>query len=262
MRELERDHTKATPLTPPALPEPLAIVGAGRAGNSIARAAADAGLDVRLGGRGFDPEDAAIILLCVPDEAIREACENVADRLAPSALVGHASGAGSLDLLDAARSGEHGTFSLHPLQTIPGPDTDLAGASAAISGSSADTLGTARVLAERLGLRPFEVPADGRAAYHAAASMASNFLVALEESAAALMARAGVDAPREALAPLVMRTAANWVDAGPSALTGPIARGDLGTVERHRQALRERAPELEALYEVLAERTRALGAAA
>ncbi len=61
---------------------------------------------------------------------------------------------------------------------------------------------------------PFELPEDGRAAYHAAASMASNFLIALEESAAELLAAAGVENPREVLAPLVLRTAANWADAG------------------------------------------------
>jgi predicted short-subunit dehydrogenase-like oxidoreductase (DUF2520 family) len=86
--------------------------------------------------------------------------------------------------------------------------------------------------------------------------MASNLLVALEESAAGVLESIGLDEPRELLAPLVLRTAANWADRGAAALTGPIARGDEATVARHLEALRERAPELVPLYEALAQRTR------
>jgi predicted short-subunit dehydrogenase-like oxidoreductase (DUF2520 family) len=88
--------------------------------------------------------------------------------------------------------------------------------------------------------------------------MASNFLVALEESAADLLGRAGVEDARELLAPLVLRTATNWAERGGEALTGPIARGDEETVARHLEAIRELAPELEGLYEALAARTREL----
>jgi predicted short-subunit dehydrogenase-like oxidoreductase (DUF2520 family) len=111
-------------------------------------------------------------------------------------------------------------------------------------------------LAEALGMRPFEVPAEARAAYHAAASMASNFLVALEASATRLLADAGIDDARELLAPLVLRTAANWAEAGEAALTGPIARGDEATVAGHLEAIEATSPELLALYEALARRTR------
>ena len=109
-------------------------------------------------------------------------------------------------------------------------------------------------LAGRLGMRPFEVPEDRRAAYHAAASIASNLLVALEESSVELLDRIGIEDPHELLAPLVLRTAANWAERGPEALTGPIARGDAATVARHLAALREIAPELLPLYEALADR--------
>ncbi len=108
-------------------------------------------------------------------------------------------------------------------------------------------------------MTPFTVPEHSRVAYHAAASIASNFLIALQESAAELLESAGIEDARELLAPLVLQTAANWAERGPDALTGPIARGDAATVERHRAALREQAPELLALYDVMAERTRALG---
>jgi len=107
-------------------------------------------------------------------------------------------------------------------------------------------------------MRPFGVPEEARAAYHAAASIASNLFVALEESAAELLERAGVEDSRELLAPLVLRTAANWAERGPGALTGPIARGDTDTVERHMAALRETAPDLLPVYEALAERAREL----
>jgi predicted short-subunit dehydrogenase-like oxidoreductase (DUF2520 family) len=105
-------------------------------------------------------------------------------------------------------------------------------------------------------MRPFTVPEEHRAAYHAAAAMASNFLVALEESAGELLSRAGVEEARELLAPLVLRTAANWAEDGADALTGPIARGDEATVARHREAIAELAPELAPMYVALAERTR------
>ena len=74
------------------------------------------------------------------------------------------------------------------------------------------------------------------------------------------MEAAGVQDAREVLAPLVLRSAANWADAGAEALTGPIARGDEATVTLHLEALATMTPELRPLYEALAERTRALGA--
>jgi predicted short-subunit dehydrogenase-like oxidoreductase (DUF2520 family) len=101
-------------------------------------------------------------------------------------------------------------------------------------------------------MRPFEVPEESRATYHAAASIASNLLVALQEAATDLLERAGVADARELLTPLVLRTAANWSERGPAALTGPIVRGDRETVERHRAAIAESAPELIPLYEALA----------
>ena len=258
MRELERDHTdNAT--SEPALAGRVAVVGAGRAGGSIASAARAAGMEVQVGSRELDPAGASIVLLCVPDDAIREACEAAAPSLGPGTFVGHASGATGLDALSSAADAGCETFSLHPLQTIPTGQTDLSGAPCAASASSPQALAVARGLAVRLGMRPFDVPEEGRAAYHAAASMASNFLIALEESAAQLMKSAGVAEPRDVLAPLVLRTAANWADAGASALTGPIARGDEKTVALHLEALADRAPGLRPLYEALAERTRELG---
>jgi predicted short-subunit dehydrogenase-like oxidoreductase (DUF2520 family) len=265
MRELERDQpTESATATPggglPELP-PLAIVGAGRVGRSLAGAARRAGLDATLASREDALAvcgDACAALLCVPDDAIAEAAAVVADAVPPLELVGHTSGVSGLDVLAPAAAAGAATFSLHPLQTIPDGRTDFTGCPGAISGSGPAAVRFARTLADRLGMRPFEVAEEDRGAYHAAASIASNFLVALQESAAELLGATGAENARELLSPLVLRTAAIWSERGADALTGPIARGDEETVARHLEALRERAPELLAVYEALAERTRAL----
>jgi predicted short-subunit dehydrogenase-like oxidoreductase (DUF2520 family) len=105
-------------------------------------------------------------------------------------------------------------------------------------------------------MQPFEIADDDRAAYHAAASMASNYLVALEDAAARLLATTG--ASRELLVPLVRMTVENWARDGVNALTGPIARGDEETVARQRAAVEERTPELLELFDALADSTREL----
>src|SRR4051794_12899230 len=251
MRELERDDIPS----PLSAAEPLVVVGRGRVGGSLAGAAELAGIDVRLASHDETIANAGAVLLCVPDDAIADVCA----RLPGSAsLVGHVSGASTLDALAAAREQASSTFSLHPLQSFADGGTAVGGTPAAIAGSDEEGLSFARSLAEALGMRPFEVPEESRAAYHAAAAMASNLLIALEESAAELVERLGIEDARELLAPLVLRTAANWAERGPAALTGPIARGDHATVERHRAALAETAPELLPVYEALAARAEAV----
>jgi predicted short-subunit dehydrogenase-like oxidoreductase (DUF2520 family) len=239
------------------------VIGRGRLGSAIARAASAAGVDAVLAGR----EDLAavaggreIALLCVPDAEIAAAAEAVAAVAPRLRFAGHTSGATGLEPLGPLAAAGAGVFSLHPLQTVPDERAELLGAPAAVDGSTAEARRLAMDLAEALGMRPFEVPAEARAAYHAAASMASNFLVALEESAAELLADAGIEDARELLAPLVLRTAANWAESGAAALTGPIARGDEATVARHLEAIAATSPELAPLYETLARRTREVAA--
>jgi predicted short-subunit dehydrogenase-like oxidoreductase (DUF2520 family) len=234
MRELERDDL---PNLLSVRSAPLALVGRGRVGGSLARAAEAAGLEVRTAGR----DEIAAAAAEVPEGP---------------GFVGHVSGAGTLNLLAEAAARGARAFSLHPLQTFADGTTTVDGTPAAIAGSDREALSFARELAETLGMRPFEVAEADRSAYHAAAAIASNLMVALEESAAELLTKLGTDEARELLAPLVLRTAANWVELGPNALTGPIARGDQTTVDGHRAALRERAPELLPLYDALAERAR------
>ena len=254
MRELERE-TFPSPHSDALGGAPLAIVGRGRAGGSLARAAETAGIEVKLAGRVDATEacaGAGSALLCVPDAAIREVREAVGDAAPP--LIGHVSGASGLEALELPDDTGSARFSIHPLQTFADDATPVEGTPCAVAGSNERALRFATSLAEALGMRPFEVPEERRAAYHAAASIASNLLVALEESAAELLERAGVTDARELLAPLVLRTAANWAERGPEALTGPVARGDRETVERQRAALAELAPELLPMYEALTER--------
>jgi predicted short-subunit dehydrogenase-like oxidoreductase (DUF2520 family) len=228
-----------------------AIVGAGRLGMSLASALRDAGLEVAGPfGRGFHGAGHEVVLLCVPDIELAEA----AALIAPGPLVGHCSGATRLEVL-----APHEAFGLHPLMTVTEDGASFAGSSCAIAGTTPRALDTAVGLASALGMTATEIADDDRAAYHAAASVASNFLVTLEAAAERLLATTGAD--REILVPLVRATVDNWAAAGPQrALTGPIARGDEVTVSRQREAVVERAPELLELFDALATATRALAA--
>jgi predicted short-subunit dehydrogenase-like oxidoreductase (DUF2520 family) len=247
---------QARPNTP--IEAPVGVVGAGRLGTAIAAALRAAGLAVEgPARRGELPAGCGALLLCVPDAEIGAAAATVAGT-AP--FVGHVSGATPLSELDPARAAG---FGLHPLQTFaPAPATvDFAGASCAVAGTTAAALEVARELALALGMKPFEIDEEGRAAYHAAASIASNFLLALEDSAERVAGGAGLEPEeaRELLGPLVRRTVENWVALGPErALTGPVARGDERTVAAQRAAVAGAAPELLPLFDALLERTRAL----
>jgi predicted short-subunit dehydrogenase-like oxidoreductase (DUF2520 family) len=231
------------------IPSRLAIIGRGRVGTALARAFAEAGIEVEGPlGRG-DPPSADVVLLCVPDGEIPIAAAGLA---AP--FVGHVSGATPLGDLQ---------FGLHPLQTITGPETDLGGCGCAIAGSTPEALELARGLALAARMEPFEIDDSARAAYHAAASIASNFVVTLEWMAERVAAAAGIEAgdARRILAPLARQTVENWAELGPAeALTGPIARGDELTVQRQRKAIADAAPDLLPAFDALADATRALAA--
>jgi predicted short-subunit dehydrogenase-like oxidoreductase (DUF2520 family) len=231
----------------------IAIVGTGRLGTAIA-AALRGNDDFELMGplgRGARAAESDVVLLCVPDREIHAA----AAMIGSSAIVGHCSGATDLEPL-----APHEAFSLHPLMTVSATGADFAGATAAIDASTERASDVARSIVQALEMNPVHVSPEDRAAYHAAASIASNFLVTLEAAAQRLAATAGVG--REALAPLVRATVENWVALGPErALTGPVARGDELTVARQREAVAARTPELTALFDVLADATRTLAAA-
>jgi len=174
----------------------------------------------------------------VPDREIGSAAAS----LAPGPLVGHCSGVTTLEPL-----GSHPGFSLHPLMTVPSVGvTSFLGVSCAVSGDP-----VAETLARRLGMRPIAIADDDRAAYHTAASMASNFLVVLEDAAERVGRTAGLT--RDDLLPLVRAAVENWARLGPDALTGPVIRGDEATLALHRSALLARAPDLLTLYDAMVE---------
>jgi len=135
-------------------------------------------------------------------------------------MVGHCSGALDLDVL-----APHEAFRVHSLMTVTHAGTSFEGAGAALAGNTPAALDFAHALAAKLGLRVVEIADDDRAAYHAAATVASNFLVTLEDAAETLLHTTGAD--RRLLVPLVRAAVENWAAlGGPQALTGPIARGD------------------------------------
>jgi predicted short-subunit dehydrogenase-like oxidoreductase (DUF2520 family) len=236
----------------------VAVVGAGRLGVPLAAALREAGLSVEGPlGRAERPALCDAAVLCVPDAEIPPAAEAVAGA-AP--LVGHTSGATPLAALAPARAE---AFGLHPLQTFPpgaGPK-HFRGAGAAVAGSTPRALECAVFLAETLGMKPFQIDDEGRAAYHAAASIASNFLVTLQAAAESVAAGAGLE-PSEAralLVPLLRRTVDNLAELGPkAALTGPVARGDHATVALQRAAVEEVTPHLLDLFDELVRHTHSL----
>jgi predicted short-subunit dehydrogenase-like oxidoreductase (DUF2520 family) len=211
------------------------VIGRGRVGTAVAARLEERGVAVR--------EDGELVLLCVPDGAIAD----VAQSVEPGPWVAHVSGATPLAALDPhARR-----FGMHPLQTFTlarGAD-QFDGAWAAVVAENDDAHERGVWLAETLGLRPFPLADEARPAYHAGAAIASNYLVTLHRAASRLFEAAG--APPEALIPLMTRTIENDFE-----LTGPISRGDWETVDAHVRAIHDEAPDLEAMYRVLAEATR------
>jgi predicted short-subunit dehydrogenase-like oxidoreductase (DUF2520 family) len=225
-----------------------AVVGHGRLGTALSAALRASGVPVDGPlGRGATGAGSDVVLLCVPDAEIARAASCIpGDR-----LVGHCSGATTL----APLSGHPDAFSLHPLMTVTAAGAaNFTGVAAAIAATTPRARAMAQALAAALGLEPFSVADEDRAAYHAAASVASNFLVTLEWAAERV---GGLD--RAALAPLVRATVENWVaDGAHAALTGPIARGDEATVRAQRAAVADRAPGLTDLFDALADATREL----
>jgi predicted short-subunit dehydrogenase-like oxidoreductase (DUF2520 family) len=217
--------------------ESVNVIGRGRVGSALAARLEERGVALR--------EDGELALLCVPDTAIRDVARGLTRGLTP-VWVAHVSGATPLSALDPHKR----RFSLHPLQTFTrarGPE-QLDGSWAAVTAGTEEARELGFELAELLGLRPFELADDARPLYHAGAAVASNYLVTLHRVASELLAAAG--APPEALEPLMRRTIENGFE-----LTGPIERGDWDTVEAHREAIRSVRPDLEPLYDVLAEAT-------
>jgi predicted short-subunit dehydrogenase-like oxidoreductase (DUF2520 family) len=237
----------------------VGVIGAGRVGVALTGALREAGIAAAgPARRGEVPGGCTALVLCVPDAEIGAAAATVAGA-AP--LIGHTSGATALSAL--APAGGEG-FGMHPLQTIPEGAEALAafaGAGCAVAGTAPGALAFATALARTLGMEPFEIDEEGRAAYHAAASVASNFMVTLQAAAESIAAGAGLERAqaRALLVPLLRRTVDNLAELGPErALTGPVARGDEMTILAQRRAVAEAAPQLLDLFDELVRHTRAL----
>lgn len=196
--------------------------------------------------------DAAdLVFVATPDSAIREVAQSLDWR--PGQWVVHCSGADSLDPLESARDSGALTAVLHPLQSFASYEqamVNLPGTTFSIEGEGAP-LEFLKALVTDLGGKWILLRPGDKVLYHAAAVMASNYLVTLVRMATDLWSAFGVEQEEalSALMPLIMGTAKNLGSVGlPEALTGPIARGDVRTVEKHLTALQAVAPDLLPAY--------------
>lgn len=254
------------------------MLGAGRLGAALAAALTAAGIGrVQVGSRrpeqaravaaalGVEAASPAalagrcdLIFLTAPDAAIARTAGDLPWR--DGQAVVHCSGALGLDALGAAATRGAATGCLHPLQTFPAGGSPaqapalFRGIVCGVESSDASLGALLEAITVGLGARPVRLEGVDRALYHAAAVLASNDVAALMAAAARAWAQAGLPAgvAREALAPLLLAAAEN-VGRLPlaQALTGPVARGDVTTVEQHLRAL-EFDPGLRELYRRLA----------
>lgn len=238
----------------------IAIIGGGRLGTSLASGLSEAGVTVSGPFRRNEIVTARTVILAIPERALAE----VAATLPLGTLVGHCSASAPLDSL-----APHERFNSHPLmtfnsvsiQTKPtafrGPIRNVFhGAACATDGSTEYARAVAGTIATILGMRPVHVPADQRALYHAAASMASNYLVTLESVAETLATESGIT--RAELAPLARAALEAWIAGGfHQAISGPVSRGDTEVVRAQRDAIARAKPELLPLFDALTQQTRA-----
>ncbi len=269
---------------------PVAIVGAGRVGQTlgrllvesgteiaevVARRAASARAAVRFIGAGrassissLDRVGARVILVATPDDEIASAARALA--ALPQSFAGcvvlHTSGSRAAradDALGALRAAGAEVGSMHPLQSFATPELGVARVRASVFAIEGDAgaVRVARHLARAVGGRPVRLRAGTKALYHAAAVLASGGVTAVVDMSLEAMRAAGMS-DEDALAavlPLVEGTVANIAAAGTAAaLTGPFARGDEGTIARNREALAELDPRLAAVYDMLGARGRDL----
>lgn len=227
------------------------VIGRGRAGRSLATALGRAGWGLGgVLGREDDVAEAAagvdLLVIAVPDDSVAKVAAGVTP--VASTVVAHMAGSLGLDALDPHPR----RAAVHPLASLPSPELGaerLRGAWFAIAGDH-----LIESVVESLEGRSFTVTDRQRAAYHAAAAIASNHLVALLAQVERIAA--SVDVPFEAYLDLVRATIDNVAALGAvEALTGPAARGDEATIARHIDALPAEEREL---YEVLAEACRKL----
>ncbi|MBI4318243.1 MAG: DUF2520 domain-containing protein [Chloroflexi bacterium] len=197
---------------------------------------------------------AELVFITTPDDAITTAVAQV--RWRPGVSVVHCNGSSSTDILEQARRQGASVGAFHPLQSFASVDQaiqNIPGSTFALEGEE-PLLGVLKELAEALEGRWVVLGPGDKVLYHAAAVIISNYTVALAKMATDLWRVFGVDTPdaTRAMLPLLRGTVNNIANVGlPNCLTGPIARGDIGTIEKHLAALESRAPEVLAAYREL-----------
>jgi predicted short-subunit dehydrogenase-like oxidoreductase (DUF2520 family) len=238
----------------------VAIAGAVASGDAFSRTSAAAKFIGSSGGTTVEavacsslPSLASRILIAVPDHALPSVARELASAPEPITAALHTCGSRGPEALAFLKERGTSCGTIHPLQTISTPQqgvADLPGSYFGITASGA-ALDWALEICGLLRGHPLTIPAESRPLYHAAAVMASNYLVATIDAAVILFKAAGVPAEQAlpALAPLIRASVANTLAAGPAhALTGPIERGDEQTVARHLRALRDAPETVRSLY--------------
>ena len=257
--------------------EKVGIVGAGKLGGSLARALCEAGVKVTaiadiVIARAFAkaqmcgdetcavplvelPNDLTMILITVPDDTITKIAEHLADtnKINKKCVVAHSSGVLSSSVLSSLRRKTKLLASFHPIQTFSGSEDDwqrLFGIYFGLEGNL-QALPRLRTLIDKLRSKEFNIPVDKKELYHLSCVMASNFLVVLQAAATQVMTKVGMSEKSAfaLLEPLIFATLDNIKIMGhANALTGPIVRRDIGTIERHIEALSASLPEFVPLY--------------
>jgi predicted short-subunit dehydrogenase-like oxidoreductase (DUF2520 family) len=258
----------------------VGVVGVGRVGSALAVALGRAGHHVvavsgvsdasrrraadRLPSAAVLPADEVVravdlVLLTVPDDALAAVVEGLAavGAFRPGQLVAHTSGRYGLDVLGPATRQGALPLALHPVMTFAGGAEDverLGGTSFGVTAPE-PLRAAGEALVVEMGGEPVWVPEEQRVLYHAALAWVSNNLVTLVSTAADLLKQTGAERPDLLLAPLLGAALDNALRRGDAALTGPVARGDAGTVSAHLDALRASAPEVVPAYLALARLT-------
>lgn len=251
-----------------------AVLGAAlrRAGHQVSAVSAVSEASLRraeelLPGVAVLPPDevarqADLVLLAVPDDAIAGLVRGLVatESLRGGQILVHTSGAHGVDVLAAAADIGVLPLALHPAMTFTGRAEDverLATACMAVTASTADEAGwhVAEALALELGMEPVRVPEESRGLYHAALSHGANHLITLVNECAELLRGAGIEVPERVMAPILSASLDNALRLGDRAITGPVMRGDAGTVRAHLAALSGANPEVVPSYRELAKRT-------
>ncbi|MFS8099821.1 DUF2520 domain-containing protein [Lentzea alba] len=213
-----------------------------------------------------DPTEVAqradLVLLAVPDDELEGLVKGLVatDSLRAGQIIVHTSGAQGVKVLEPAAQLGALTLALHPVMTFTGRSEDLLRMSAACVGvTAADgdevawSVGEALVV--EMDAEPVRVPEAVRPLYHAALAHGANHLITLVRDAADLLTNAGVANAERLLGPLLSAALDNSLRHGDRALTGPVARGDTGTLRKHLSVLAEQAPDTLPSYRALARRT-------